>query len=153
MGKPLSALPKSQGRVLRYVLEIRVGGEQDELIPDTQLGNQGVDRTGLNTSPAALISKFRRGDMIFPLRGQHWKSSEVLDDLKSGLGTREPLEQLLKYEPGGDDPITSVDCADESPQVRRIVRLVPPQKQRPHAGIYEQSQAMSASQERVRSPL
>ena len=111
------------------VLKIRVSREQYELVSDTQLSNQSINRTGLNPAPAAFVSQLCCGVMIFSVRRQERKGTEVFDDLKSDLGTGEPLEQFLKYQPGRENPVPSLNCANECRDLRKVARLVPAQEQ------------------------
>jgi len=135
------------------VLKIPVGREQYELVPDTQLSEQSVDRAGLNTTLAASIAKLGSGDVIFTIWSQERKGGEVLDDLQSGLRSREALEKLLKYQPRREDSITAIKRTGERTHLWTVARLVSPQEQRPDAGVYEQAHETRPSQERERSLL
>lgn len=139
--------------MLRDVLEVQIGGEQYELMPDTQLSNQRINRTGLNAALAALVSNLRCGDMIVPVRSEEGKGGEVFDDLQSSPGTRETLEQFLKYQPRRENPIPSLKRTNERAHLWRVTRLVAPQEQRPDAGVDEQTHATRLRYERERSPL
>jgi len=72
-------------------------------VSDAELGNQGIDRSDLNPGSATLIPKFGRSYMIFTVRLQQRQRCEPLDNLRNGLRPREPLEQLLKDQPRGDN--------------------------------------------------
>ena len=91
------------------MLKVRVGRQKHKLVPDTQLSDQRVDRAGLNPALAASIAELSCSDMIVTVWIQERKGSEVLDYLHPGLGTREPLEKLLKDQPRRENSVTPIN--------------------------------------------
>ena len=73
--------------MLGNVLKVRIGRQQYELMADTQLSDQSVDRACVNPALAAAIAELGCGDMIFTVRNKERKRSEVLDDVNSGFRT------------------------------------------------------------------
>jgi hypothetical protein len=67
---------------------------------DAELSDQGINRPGLNSALAAVISNLRSRDVIVAVRHQEREGREVLDDLFFGLGTGEPLQEFLKDQTG-----------------------------------------------------
>ena len=45
-------------------LEVGICGQHPQVVPDTQLGQQGVNRADLSTLATALISEIRSADVI-----------------------------------------------------------------------------------------
>jgi hypothetical protein len=78
------------------VVEIDVSGQQSQLVTNTQLSQQCVNRPCLDTTRTAKISQFRGGNMIIPVRAQKRKCGEALDDLLFGFGSGETLQELLE---------------------------------------------------------
>ena len=85
--------------------KVFVGAQQLQFMPNAQLGNQGVNRSDLNTRPAAGISDFSRFNMVCSIRLQHRQSGEALDDLRSVPWPSKSLKQFLKDNAGADHHI------------------------------------------------
>ena len=62
-----SVLPEIQRLVFGEVSEVSVRRQQGEIMPDTELGEEGVDRPDLHAAPAAGVSKRGRRNMVAPV--------------------------------------------------------------------------------------
>jgi hypothetical protein len=54
-------------------------------VTNAQLGEQGIDGSGLYTPSPALNSQVCRIDMIFPIRNDQWERTESINDLSMRL--------------------------------------------------------------------
>jgi hypothetical protein len=86
--------------VSRDVPEIRVSREQHKLMTDAELSDQGVNRTCLNSAPAAAVLNLCSEDMIRSVRREEREGCKALNDLFFGLWTGEPLQEFLKNQAG-----------------------------------------------------
>ncbi len=64
-----------------------------------------------------------------------------------GPFARKTLKQLLKDRARDDERLTALDCLNQHPYFRRIGGQIPPERQRPDAGVDKQAHL------RVRSAL
>jgi hypothetical protein len=141
----LLARPKLQRTVICDVREIGVRRQQCEIVADTQLRYQRVDRSALDTSPPAFGTQRSCGHMILTVRYQQWKRCESLDDLIARFRTGKSLQELLHDQPGGDDSIASFQGTRESLDLRAPRRPVSAQQQRPDTRIDEETQRRDLS--------
>src|SRR5947209_16057071 len=78
------------------MLEIAVGTEHREVVPDTELREERIDRSDLKAAPAALVAKVGSGDVVFALWHDERQRGEPIEDLCSRFRAAEPLEKFLK---------------------------------------------------------
>jgi hypothetical protein len=90
-------------------LKILVRRQHDQLMADSELREERIDRPHLNAASPAAISQFRRGDMVLPIRGEQWKRAEAIDDRPAGAWTREALEQFLQDETRRHDRVATLE--------------------------------------------
>ena len=114
---------------------------------DRQVGDEGIDRTDLNTSSTQRVAHARRSDVIFARGREVLQRRERFDDLRPGSFRDDALEQLLQDHSGGDDKLATGERIPQRPDLTRIRRSVPAQRERPDARIDEQAHP------RVRSAL
>lgn len=82
--------------------EVFVRAEKRQIVPDGKLREKSINRPHLDTRLATLISDGCSSDVVVPIRLQQRQGGKALDDLSLGHGAREPLQQLLKGQAGGD---------------------------------------------------
>jgi hypothetical protein len=85
------------------MLKIAVGTEHREVMSDTKLREERIDRADLKTAAAALVAKFCGGNVVFSLWHDERQRSEPVEDLCSRLGAAEPLEKFLKNQSGREN--------------------------------------------------
>lgn len=93
-----SGTPDLERRVPRDVLEVLVGAEKSQNVPDAQLRNQRIDCPNLNTHSTTRVSQRRSLDVIISVRNQEWHGGKPLENLGACLGPSETLQQLLENE-------------------------------------------------------
>ncbi|HZE91278.1 MAG TPA: hypothetical protein VE029_06150 [Rhizobacter sp.] len=72
--------------------EVLIRGEERHIVPDAQLGKQGVDRAELDTRPTTRIAYGCRGDVVVPVGLQQGQGGETLNDLACALGPEKPCK-------------------------------------------------------------
>lgn len=82
----------------RDVLEVLIGAEKSQNVPDTKLRNERIDCPDLNTRSTTRVSQRRSLDVIISVRNQERHGGKPLENLGACLGPSETLQQLLKNE-------------------------------------------------------
>lgn len=103
-----SRFPKRQRFVPGDVREVRIRGQQQEIVSNAKLRDQCIDGPDLNTALSASIAKFCSGDVILPVGIEQWKGCEALNDLLPRLGAGKPLQQFLQHQSGGEYGLPSL---------------------------------------------
>lgn len=138
------ATPEAQRSVSRHVLEIPICTEHREVVPQAELCQESVDRTDLHAMPPAGRAQIRRGDVVVPVRHEQRQRREPLEDRVARLRSLEPLQDLLQNQAGRADRLAAPQRAGKELH-RRVVRPVPSQRQRPHAGVDEEAHSRDRS--------
>lgn len=76
-------------------------------MPNTQLGDESVDGSDLDTLAATSVSQSSGFDVVVQVRSDDREQREGSDDLVSRLRTVEALKELLQDETRRDDDITA----------------------------------------------
>ena len=85
------ACPKSlKWHTAGHVAEVFVGGQHRQIVANTQLRQEGVDRSDLNSGAAAAVAKFGRVHMIAPIGNEKRKGGKAIDDCRRALGPANP---------------------------------------------------------------
>jgi hypothetical protein len=84
--------------LLLDALEVGIGREQHQFVPNTELREKRIDRADLTAVSAACVAKLRGFDVIAPLRGDEGQHRKPLHDPIAGLRTAKALEELLQDE-------------------------------------------------------
>lgn len=113
----------------REVLKVLIGAEECQAVPDAQLGDQRVNCSKLNSSATARVAQCGGLDVIIAIRNQERHSGKPLENLGMRLGSREPLQQLLKNEPGRENGFPCSKGVAESSDLGNRLRRIPPQSQ------------------------
>lgn len=85
------------------MLEVPICAQHDKLIPQAKLRKQRIDRPDLQTSAPAIVAKFCSDDVIFALWNDQRQGNESIEDLLSGFGSVEALQNLLQDQTRGED--------------------------------------------------
>jgi hypothetical protein len=121
--------------------EVFVGGQHCQIMTYAQLSQQRIDRSDLHTISAAMISQFRRPDMIVAIWRQQRHRGKTIQNLIATLWPEETLKQFLKNEARGQKRFTAFDGADQHPDLAARSRRVAPERQRPDTCIDEETQS------------
>ncbi len=122
------------------MLEIAVGAEHHQLVPDAKLREECVDRPDLKAAAAACIAKVRGGNVVFALRHDERQRGEPIEDLCSRLGAAESLEKLLEYQARRKNRPFALKCVRQEVDARIAVVPIAPQGKRPDARVNEDFQ-------------
>jgi hypothetical protein len=122
------------------MLKIPVGTQHHEVVPDTKLREECVDRSDLKAAPAALIAKVCGGSVVFASWHDERQGSEPIEDLRSRFRAAESLEKLLKNQPGGENRSFALKGLGQEVHARMAVLSIPAQGKRPHTSIHEDLQ-------------
>ncbi len=131
----------------RHVAEILISRQQCQIMPHAQLRQQRIDGPDLNATGSTQISQSSGGNVILAVRHDQRKGREAIDHLIAGFWSGESLQQLLQNQAGRHNMVASLDCTQERTNLGNVSWLIAPQRQRPDAGVNEQTQR------RVRSIL
>jgi hypothetical protein len=85
------------------MLKVLVGREHCQLMTHTELRQQRVDGSDLDTLLTARSTQLGRLDVVVPIGNQQGKRSKVVDDLLLGPRSRETLQELLQNQAGAED--------------------------------------------------
>jgi hypothetical protein len=131
--------PHLEWAVLRREQEVIVGGEQRELVPNAELGQQGVDGANLYTGPATDVSNLCGSNVVLAIWLKHRKRFKGLDDLGACRGPGKALEEFLQDEPGSDDKLVSEKRLLQSLHLSNCGVAIPSKAKRPDARVDEQA--------------
>ena len=92
--------------VSRHELEVAIGREHDEAVPDTQLGEERIDRPDLDAAAAAGAAELGGLDVVGPVGHEQWQRCEAVDDGLASRGPAEALQQFLEHEPRREERLT-----------------------------------------------
>ena len=72
-------------------------------MPDTKLGNKGIDCPYLNSRATTRVTERCGVDVVISVRNPEWYGGKPLENLGACLGPSETLQQLLENQSGGQD--------------------------------------------------
>lgn len=72
-------------------------------MPQAKLRKQRVNRSDLQAATPTVIAKICRSDVIPPLGNDQRQGNESIEDLLSGFGSVEPLQNFLQDQTCGED--------------------------------------------------
>jgi hypothetical protein len=145
---PLLSGPQPKLDVLRSRTEVAVRAEQDEIVLEAELDENGVDRSDLDAAPPAAFANFSGLDVVVTLRLQESERGKPLDQLPTRLGSGEALEKFLQDQTGREDLIGSLQGVSKSLHFRRRRLGIAAEGEGPDAGIDKKAHGW-----RVRSAL
>jgi hypothetical protein len=122
------------------VLEIPVGAQHDELVPDAEPGQQGINRPDLKAASTTVVAKVCCRDVIFALGHDQRQRSESIKDLLSRFRAAESLQNLLKNQAGSENRSFVPKSAGQEVHAGMTIPLIPSHGERPDTGIHEELQ-------------
>jgi hypothetical protein len=111
------------------VLEVAVGAEEREGMPNAKLSNECIDCSNLDSYATTRFSQRRSLDVIIPIRSQERHSGKPLENLGTCLRPRKTLQQLLENESGRENSLPSAESVGEHGNLWDRRRRIPPQCQ------------------------
>ena len=78
--------------------EVLIAREQFEIVLDTELGEQSINRSNLDSAASAMISKFGGMNVIVAVRHDQRHGRKTLQDLRACFRSRETLQKLLQHQ-------------------------------------------------------
>ena len=97
--------------------EILVRGEQRQLVADTDLGDQGVDRSDLHAAAAAGCAECSGVDMVLSIGLYQRQRGKAIDDLWARLGAGKTLQQFLENEARRHDSLRTEQSLLQMPNL------------------------------------
>jgi hypothetical protein len=97
----------------RDIVKVSVSSQHCEIVAQTELGQQLINRADLNSGAAALVPQFGRVHVITPVGNQQRQCSEAIEDLRSVSRSGEALQKLLQHQSGGHEFLAGFDRADQ----------------------------------------
>ena len=82
-----------------------------------------------------LVKRGKYGDVILPIRLDHWQCSEPLNNRVLGFWTAEALQKLLQNQAGRDNRVSAIERFAQRNDLPGFAGAVAPERQRPNAGI------------------
>jgi|SRR5215469_2641948 len=113
----------------RDVLEVLIGAEECQAVPDAKLGNQRIDRPNLNSCATTRVAERCCLDVVVSVRNQERYGGKPLENLSACLGPSEALQQLLENQAGREDGLAGAKGVRERGNLRHRLRRVPTQCQ------------------------
>ena len=122
------------------MLKIPVDTEHHEIVPDTKLREERLDRSDLKAAAAAFIAKICGGRVVFALRHDERQRSEPIEDLCSRLGAAKSLEKFLKNQAGRENRSFALKCVGQEVDARIAALSITAQGKRPDTRVNEDFQ-------------
>ena len=139
MDRALRRAPDPQRDMAGGVVEVSIGGEQHQVVMEAEMREQGVDGPELDAVTPAGVAEIGGRDMVIAVRHDHRQRREVRHDSVTGLGAAEALEKLLKDEPGREHRVPGCKRLPQTIGFGSVARGVPPEGERPDAGVDEEA--------------
>jgi hypothetical protein len=98
-----------------------------------------VDRPDLHALSAAVVPQLRRLNVIVAIRHDQRQRRKAIDDLGPTLRPGEALQEFLQDEAGRQKRFAAFDGPHQRPDFGPTGWLVPPQRERPDAGVHEEA--------------
>ena len=112
---------------------------------DTELCENGVDRSKLNSGATTLISQFRGVDVILPIRDQERKCRKPVNNGFAGPWANESLQQFLQNQTRSYNAVSTIYGAHQRRHLGGVLDVVTPEPKRPNAGINEKNHRRARS--------
>jgi hypothetical protein len=90
----MQACPNSQGAMPREIVKVPVGCQHRQLVTETELGQQCIDRSDLNSGAPAFVSQFGSVHMITPVGNQERQSGG--HEFLAGFDRADQLAALVR---------------------------------------------------------
>jgi hypothetical protein len=128
--------------MLRRRLKVLVSGQQNEVMSATELDQQRVYGSDLDSATATSVSDLGGLNMVFAVRYEEGQRCKPLHELISRLGPGEALKQLLKYEARREHLIGTKERVAQRRHFWRALLGVAAQRKGPHARVDEQTHGL-----------
>ena len=125
----VSGRPQLQSADACDTVEILVGRQHCEIVPETNAGEQGVDRSNLNAATAAVVTQRCRVDVILPVGNQQRECGEPVQDRLAVFRTGKTLQQFLQHQSGCQNWLTVFEGMRERFDFGRLRRRVPSKRE------------------------
>lgn len=102
------------------MLKVCIRGQHCQLVLDTELRKQGINRANLYTVASTEVSQFSGFDVILSARHKEWQRGESLQNRISRRWSSKPLKQLLKNQTGGDNLFSSDQRLSKRIELRTV---------------------------------
>ena len=135
------ARPEAKRHDRGEVLEIPVSAQHDELVPDAESGEEGINRAGLKAATTTVVAKVCRGDVMFALGHDQRQRSESIKDLLSRFRAAESLQDLLKNQASGEDRSFVPKSVGQEVHAGMTLATIAAHGKRPDTGINEELQS------------
>ena len=99
-------------------LKIVIARQHQQVVADTQLRQERIDRAYLNAMTTAYVAKGRGFDVIGSIRHEEGKSGESLQNLFTRLGSRKALQQLLYHQSRRQDRLAVLNRLHQGSDLR-----------------------------------
>lgn len=130
--------------MLSGFLEVVIGGQQNEVVPATELDEQGIDGSDLHPAAATGVAYFGRFDMVFPVWLQESECGQSCHQFGTSFRPREALQQFLQDESGCEDLVSPQQRIPQRCDLGRGMVRIPTQRERPDARIDEHAHRLRA---------
>lgn len=111
--------------------EVGVRREQLQLVTDTELREESVDRADLYASPAGTISDLRCLEVIVAVGRNEWQGGKARDDRFVSTRSTEALEQLLIDESSRHHELASGQGSLQGAHLGESCRRIAAERKRP----------------------
>ncbi len=135
------ARPDPERRNRGKVLEIPVCTQHDELVPDAELGEEGIDRAYLDAATTTVVAKICRRGVIFALGHEQRQRSESIENLLSRFRSVESLQDLLENQACGEDRPFVPKSVSQEVHAGMILTTIAAHSKRPDTGVNEEFQS------------
>jgi hypothetical protein len=102
--------PEIQRLVFGDTGEVPVRRQHGEIMPNTELREERIDRPDLHAASATGVSKSGRRNVVIPVGHEKRQSCETSDDAIARAGSPEALKQFLENEARRKDGLTGLQC-------------------------------------------
>jgi hypothetical protein len=130
-----------------HVVKVPVGRQHRQIVTDAKLSQQGIDCSDLNTATATLVSQLRGVNVVAPVGHQQRQGGKPIHYSPAIPRSGKTLQKLLQHQAGREYCLTRFEGPNQPVNLGHRRGRIPPQRQRPYAGIDKQAQL------RVRSAL
>lgn len=128
-----------------HTLKIPIARKHQQAVANAQLRQERIDRTNLNVVAAADITQRCGFDVIGSVGHQEGKCGEPIQNLLTGLWSREALQQLLQYHTRREDRFAVLNRLDQYRDLRSRRRPITSQREGPNTGVNEETQLRERS--------
>jgi len=123
-------------------LKVLVRGQQNQVMPASELDQQSVNGPDLDSATATGVSDLGGFNVVLAVRHQESQGRKPLYKLISDLGSGEALKKLLKYKASGEHLIRSKERVAQGRHLGRALHGIAAKRERPHARVDEETHGL-----------